>query len=459
MGNSGSYEQQYTQQPRQQQNGYQQQQQYGQQHQQQYGQQQNRYQQQQQYGQQQQHGQQHQLNQQYIDPYRQNVSNDMRYNNQNRGQVNSQLIQRSNDHIRYQQNDDYNYQIQPIEATSLDMFNVNETIKNIDEMEKRELDNFNKLERERRQRFESEQETRRKRLNNMIEDFERKYNPYNILGLNEQCSAREAKVNYRKLALKYHPDKNGEKTDYEFKLITQSYYYILNKINNTQKYQNKMSQDVTYQEYEDNVNEPKYNIHLDKDNFNLNKFNKVFDQYKISSVYDDGYGDLMTGGPRSERDIELNDNQSVFGKKFNKEIFNMNFDKMKSNKSTEIMEYQEPMALNSGSGSCVELGVGKLDNYGSNSMGLGYTDYKQAHYENNMINVHDVKVKQYKNVKDLQNARSRLSYNMSEKDRELERIRQNQREQNEQNRRDRLERHDNMVFNQYNKVNQLLIRQ
>ena len=37
--------------------------------------------------------------------------------------------------------------------------------------------------------------------------------------------------------------------------------------------------------------------------------------------------------PRSERDIELNDNQSVFGKKFNKEIFNMNFDKMKSNQS------------------------------------------------------------------------------------------------------------------------------
>ena len=446
MGNSGSYEQQHynQQQPR-----YQQQprQQYNQQ--QHYNQQQPR----------QQYNQQQQLNQQYIDPYRQNVSNDVRYSNQNRGQVNSQLIQRSNDQIRYQQNNDYNYQIQPIEATSLDMFNVNETIKNIDEIEKKELDNFNKLEIERRQRFESEQETRRKRLNNMIDDFEKKYNPYNILGLNEQCSAREAKVNYRKLALKYHPDKNGGKTDYEFKLITQSYYYILNKINNSQKHQNKISQDVTYQEYEDTVNEPKHNIHLDKDNFNLNKFNKVFDQYKIGSTYDDGYGNLMKGGPRSEKDIELNDNQSVFGKKFNKEIFNMNFNKMKSNQSTEIMEYQEPMALNSDSGNCVELGTGKLDNYGSNSAGLGYTDYKQAHYENNMINVNDIKVKQYKNVKDLQHARSRLSYNMSEKDKELERIRTNQREQNEQRRKDRLERNDKMVFNQYNKVNQLLIRQ
>ena len=63
----------------------------------------------------------------------------------------------------------------------------------------------------------------------------------------------------------------------------------MNKINNSQKYQTKISQDVRYQEYEDNVNEPKYNIHLDKDNFDLNKFNKVFDQYKISSAYDDGY--------------------------------------------------------------------------------------------------------------------------------------------------------------------------
>ena len=58
------------------------------------------------------------------------------------------MIQRTNDIPRYQQNEDYNYQIQPIEATSLDMFNVNETIKNIDEMERKELDNFNKLERE-----------------------------------------------------------------------------------------------------------------------------------------------------------------------------------------------------------------------------------------------------------------------------------------------------------------------
>ena len=167
----------------------------------------------------------------------------------------------------------------------------------------------------------------------------------------------------------------------------------------------------------------------------------------------------MKGGPRSEKDIELNDNQSVFGKKFNKEIFNMNFNKMKSNQSTEIMEYQEPMALNSDSGNCVELGTGKLDNYGSKSAGLGYTDYKQAHYENNMINVNDIKVKQYKNVKDLQNARSQLSYKMNQKDMELDRIRQNQKEQEEQNRRNRLERHDNRVFNQYNKVNQLLIRQ
>jgi curved DNA-binding protein CbpA len=391
---------------------------------------------------------------QYIDPYRQNVSNDQNYSNPNRGIVNIR-----NDPIRYGGQNDYNYQIQPIMAKSLDMFNVNETIKNIDELEKKELDNFNRLEKQRRRRFENEQKTRRDRLNNMISQFEQKYNPYSILGLDRDCNARQAKVNYRKLALKYHPDKNGGKTDYEFKLITQSYYYILNKLENQNKHQTKMNQDVVFQQYEDNVNEQKYNVHLDKDNFDISKFNKIFDQYKISSAYDSGYGDLMKGGPRSEKDVELTDNQMVFGRKFNKEVFNSSFDKMKANKTSDIVEYQEPIALQSGASSCVELGVGEIDNFGGGSGGLGYTDYKQAHYDNNMININNVKIKQYKNIKDLQHARSKLSYIMSEQDKELERIREYKKQQEEQNRQNRLQEHDSHMYSQYNKLNQLLIKQ
>jgi len=252
-----------------------------------------------------------------------------------------------------------------------------------------------------------------------------------------------------------------EKPDYEFKLITQSYYYILNKLENQNKHQAKMNQDVVFQQYEDNLNEPKYNVHLDKDNFDISKFNKIFDQYKISSVYDSGYGDLIKGGPRSEKDVEINNNQMVFGQKFNKEVFNMSFDKMKANTTSDIIEYQEPAALHSSSGasSCVELGVGEIDNFSGENCGLGYTDYKQAHYDNNMININNVKIKQYKNVKDLQHARSKLSYVMNEQEKELERIKEHKRQQEEQNRQKRLQEYDSRTYSQYNKLNQLLIKQ
>jgi len=56
------------------------------------------------------------------------------------------------------------------------------------------------------------------------------YNPYKILGLNENANMDEIKSSYKKLALKYHPDRNKEpEAEEKFKEIADAYQVLTNK--------------------------------------------------------------------------------------------------------------------------------------------------------------------------------------------------------------------------------------
>ena len=89
---------------------------------------------------------------------------------------------------------------------------------------------------------------------------------YNILEISNESSIDNVKKQYRKLSLKYHPDKNNNTTLEIFKKITNAYDYILN--NNIEYTNNSI---ITKQNSDNNekYNNEKYN----NEKYNYEKYN------------------------------------------------------------------------------------------------------------------------------------------------------------------------------------------
>ena len=317
---------------------------------------------------------------------------------------------------------------------------------------------FEEDEKKRRTQFETDESKKYEYLNNVIKDFEEKYNPYEILELKNNDNNKEhIKRAYKKLALKYHPDKAGEKYTQQFQLITQSYIYLLKKSDQENEIKNKMSVKVENKDYEDDVNEQVHNIHLNKDKFDINTFNTIFEKYKVPDVYDDGYNDLLN--EKMEQTKE--DSNFAFGTNFNKEIFNSHFDRQKKKKSSnEMIEYNEPDALDASSSfGFSELGVSKVNDFGvKNSNNLSYTDYKKAHIDDNLlIDTNKVKYKEYKSVEQLENDRSRISFTQSNDDKLRYDMFERKKREDEDKRLNYLKERDELLTNQFKKINQRLI--
>ena len=88
---------------------------------------------------------------------------------------------------------------------------------------------------------------------------------------------------------------------------------------------------------------------------------------------------------------------------------------------------------------------------------LKFTDYKQAHTNNNLININKVKVKKYKNVDDLENERSNISYQMTPQELERYNIEKRYQTLNEEKRIQNIKAQDDKYELHFNKMNKLLL--
>ena len=192
-------------------------------------------------------------------------------------------------------------------------------------------------------------------------------NPYSLLGVKHTCSVSELKKQYYNLSLLTHPDKGGNKED--FNVVHLAYNYIKTQIENIK--------DVTYEELEDEFDEfckkqesikpPCFYEVFKETNDWLNKFNQEFENQKnedneleLKNPFEEGYGKLLD---KSEVNLKYNENEI---KKPNTKI------------CQQIIKYEEPAFLPD-SINYYPLNQEEIKDFSSLDGNLNGYDYKLTH--------------------------------------------------------------------------------
>ena len=110
--------------------------------------------------------------------------------------------------------------------------NVNETIQKFQSQQEIDEQKFLKKQEEEKKKFYKSHNEKFDKFQQELNNFEKTYNPFKILKLNYDADETQIKKSYRKLSLKYHPDR-PDGNEQKFQLITKAYIYLLNKIKET----------------------------------------------------------------------------------------------------------------------------------------------------------------------------------------------------------------------------------
>tara|TARA_Y100000389_G_C17459988_1_gene520975 strand:- start:847 stop:1812 length:966 start_codon:yes stop_codon:yes gene_type:complete len=299
--------------------------------------------------------------------------------------------------------------------------------------------------------------------------IDKTFNPYLILNISKKYSQSELKEQYKKFSMLTHPDKGGDPE--HFNLVTKSYLYLLKALKDNLPEKDIYELKNNYNSFLNEQTElPKTNINFNGQNFNINKFNNIFNDSRIKTELDDGYNNFLQndGVEENIENIE-NDDNYIFSDNFNLEVFNKIFniiDKKKKNidKNTckQLIKIEEPSELYNNFG--YELGVNKITDFskgysyeGHKNQQLDYTDIKVAHTTSKLVDESLVTMPEWKNVDDLKQARNNISYNLSERDKVLIEQRQLYKDNKEKQRLENINKTDKKYTEHFNKVHKLLI--
>ena len=360
---------------------------------------------------------------------------------------------------RFQQRNDfsntnYNSVENDVEYDSYNNQEINVFNKNdFYNQEKQRKDKFEKSQKLRRKIFEETSKKRRQEFENSLQEINNTIDPYQILNCEKGCDIEDIKKSYRKLALVHHPDRGGNPQN--FQLITKAYLSLIEEyktIQSERHYMDLKNSSNDYMKQQDN--NPKQNIDMNSDNFNLKLFNKIYMENRLSDPNDEGYNNWY-----KDNEEEQQEQPKLFSDKFNINVFNSVFENSKNSQNTQnIVEYKDPTPTNIYNElSYNNLGEGHINDFSGNSNDLNYTDLKYAHTKTKLIDPRNVNIKSYQNVEELEKDRSNIDYNMSENDIVEYELRKKREQREEIERQQRLNHNDNKHFDNYNKVHKILI--
>jgi curved DNA-binding protein CbpA len=242
----------------------------------------------------------------------------------------------------------------------------------------------------------------------MVDDID----PYRILDLKKNFTKDELREAYKKLALQVHPDRGG--TDYMFKLVTYCYKLLC------REYNNRIS-DKQYHELKEAFKKKEQVLPpaRSENKFNIDKFNRVFEENKMESIQDSGYGDFL-------KDTPARDEPTKFQGKITQETFNRKFEEHtpppRNTTSKFMVKYKEPEPLMASKKMAFTvLGEDSIDDFSGDNMtkkNLNFMDLKLAHTTSRIVDPKKVKArKEYKTIYEFEADRGSISFQMSEKDR------------------------------------------
>jgi curved DNA-binding protein CbpA len=219
------------------------------------------------------------------------------------------------------------------------------------------------------------------------------------------------KKQFRKLALVCHPDRKGGNKQL-FEEITEAYILLQEKANmekvdkqfNILKDESReFRETLKRQGYQNKKMKMGPNV-----KFDVQKFNKLFQENRVESVEDEGYSDWIKKNKDNfidESEVRRKMTGSSGGKDFN-DIFASIVPVKKEENA--ILKYEGPQALYQGGEQAVELGIQQITNFGGGCSQIKYTDLREAHSGERMIDPNDVSLYDHKNVDTLKKDRSNI---------------------------------------------------
>ena len=290
------------------------------------------------------------------------------------------------------------------------------------------------------------------------EPEKQKLNPYKILGIPKNFDEKVLKKAYLKLAMKTHPDRGG--SEEQFQQVSIAYTVLLKRLKDQNNNHGHTDlRDNSRQYMETQTHDSLQNVNL-SDKFDGDVFNKIYEENRISDVYDSGYGKWMNKNPASE-----DEPKKMFNGNFNKNMFNNEFEKYKKEQQkqmgSQITKYDEPQVDISfkGKDSLMVLGKGNISDFsGESNGGLNYRDYKDAFTNSCLIDVSSTDTRgRPRNINDMESSRSDISYQMSHEDQQRYQLKKQKEEQQEQHRLQRLQEYEEKAFNSYDMIHQRML--
>lgn len=258
--------------------------------------------------------------------------------------------------------------------------------------------------------FKSTQQESRQKQQELPEMTEKLARKLFHLQIKEKLDESYLKKQFRKLALKYHPDRPNGDTEL-FEHISDAYILLLEKVKLQQedKQYNELKREsrAFRKNFESQGYQNKKLKKGPKGKFDVNRFNKLFQENRVPTVEDDGYSDWMkenTDNFIDESTVQQKLGGNTSGTRFNDVFTSI----VPSKKQSEIVKYEGPQALYQGGEQAVELGVDKIGNFGGGTEKIKYTDLREAHSGERMIDVNDVELYNHKNVDKLKQERTQI---------------------------------------------------